>query len=137
MPGYTSIGTSCVPCLVGCSNCSNTDISVCYNCVKGFYLNSTVDSVGDPLKLCELCPKGCSNCIYTGSKKYCDECSPGYTLWDDNLCYLSCIFPCSTCLKGSPNSCKSCYGGYVLNTTTSKCVASTGCNSTSTCFACP
>ena len=115
----------CVECLLGCSFCDSGDITICYHCSTGYYMNSQKDCVG--------CPTGCKSCE---SESVCNQCESGYRLIN-GVCSVSCKHPCSDCLVGHPNNCTECYGGYALNAGTYACKEDLSCNDNSTCQFCP
>lgn len=72
---------------------------------------------------CTACSVYCTSCTSVG----CNTCLTGYTLNSDFTCSLTCQYPCSTCVKGSPTKCSSCLAAYSFNNQTQSCTPVTSC----------
>ena len=111
--------------MLGCSSCSATNISQCFNCADGFYNNTDGE--------CVACPNGCSFCE---SASNCTACDFGFK-FKNFQCLLSCNHPCFDCLDNQPNACTKCFGGYSLVAENNTCQEDTSCNNQGNCLACP
>ena len=111
----------CVECLLGCSFCDSDNITICYNCSTGYYMNSDDKCVG--------CPTGCKDCE---SDTVCKQCDSGYRLVND-VCSVACNHPCSNCEVDKPNACLECFGGYTYHPNNNTCESDLSCNDNSTC----
>lgn len=113
---YTNNASFCIPCLTGCSTC--TDGSACVNCINGFTFDFatgkcicysfTYDPPGGGTQLClAICP-------------------PGYYKEATNKTCTQCPFKCRECTAG--NNCFDCYepASYVVDSVNKTCVCIPG-----------
>lgn len=127
--GYYSYFSVCLPCMYGCSICS--DSNACLRCSSGFLFQGVcLDQcpsgwIGNSTLQCEKCLSGCLKCSI--SPDQCVSCASGLFLYifscvsscpdgtfkdySSGSC-LTCKTPCATCLNGY--SCATCIFGYIL-----------------------
>ena len=103
LPSFTLVNGKCVLCMVGCSLCSSSSISVCLSCSFGNYLDSFSGN-------CLPCSLNCFSCNSNG----CTVCTANYTL-TSFTCAVDCSYPCSSCSVGNSAICFSCFAGYIYN----------------------
>lgn len=119
--GFALMNTACRSCIISCSNCLATDITVCTSCAKGLQL---LDGA------CVSCPDKCTSC-YNG---ICAVCVAGYHPNSAGICVLDCVMPCATCVDNQPTVCKSCFSKS--NLVRSTCTQDLSCNITNDCTSC-
>lgn len=119
-------GTKCANCHEKCERCWDGNVTACYSCSAGYFLN--VSSCAEPLKICSqgwflnanntcnTCPNGCSQCTNATT---CTSCKSGFYM-SSSTCVTSC--PEATFLQN--NTC------YACDSHCSKC------NSASMCLKC-
>ena len=126
---YYGSGTTCVPCINQCYNCTNA--TYCHSCASGYHLNpdhtclTTCPSAYISLSsVCTICTSPCATCSIGVTN--CTKCITNYVLHNNNCLstcpdamYLdansqcqNCISPCKFC--SSALACISCVTNYYL-----------------------
>jgi hypothetical protein len=117
------VGAKCRSCVITCSSCSPSDVTICTSCNQGLQLINGS---------CVSCPDKCTSC-FNGA---CAICISGYHPSSSNssICVKDCLLPCASCQDNSPSVCLSCFSGSILQSNT--CVQDLSCNLGNNCTNC-
>lgn len=108
-----SICPSNLICLSECA--SNTFEPYCEACSECSY--GCVSSAS-----CSLCND--PNCLKCSSFSNCDQCSPGYALYNNNSECIGCHLTCEECTNYTYSGCLTCSSGYLYYNDLSRCLPS-------------
>ena len=99
-------------CTSPCASCANSIPTMCFTCISGYYLSTTIPNTCVSFS----CHSSCATCS-DGTSTGCLSCPSGFVLSGaaPSSCVPVCHASCTTCSDNSSTGCLSCPSGYQLS----------------------